>query len=293
MRVTYYTAGVTGSGHVVRGIALGLGLRRKDPSVEYTLLHPSRDFARLCDAAGFANEVVPSEDEGILSPAGFRDSLLYSALLRSRPDALVVDMYWFALDAMLDELVCRKVFLCRQVHPSFFRVRLPDRDLAFEPRRWDMLVSCEPWDEPFPMRRIDPLVLRNRDEILPRERALEALGASGRKPVFLLHLNARPGDFEAARKSWSYLADEGWDCAYSTNYEGGLFPAADCFAAVDLLACGAGYNSFWESTYLGMDARYMPAKARFEDAWERIRRGTGYRFAENGADTLARMLFDS
>jgi hypothetical protein len=268
---------------------LGLGLRRASPAAEFRLLCPSPVFGPLCARVGIEYGLLPTETEERLGPERFESSALFEAIASWKPDVLVVDMHWFSLHAMMPALGCRTVFLTRQVHPSFFRIQTPKLSLEFRPADWDLVVACEPWDAPFPAINIDPIVIRNREEILTKDKALQALGAAGDKPVFLLSLNAHPGNFEKAKAYYRYLEGEGWEAVYTTNYDGGLFPAADCFAAVDLLACGAGYNSFWESVYFGKETVYLPQKARFEDAWERMKRGSGYEFRENGADTLARM----
>ncbi len=292
MRVLYYTAGVTGSGHVVRGISTGFGLRRLDPSIEFSVLNQAPLFGALCGRVGVDCVELPGETEAELGPGAARDSRLFEAIVGLKPDVLVVDMYWFNLDAFLDDLPCKKLFLTRQVQPRFFEIPLPDRTLRFDPGRWDACVACEPWQAPFPVTAIDPIVMRERDEILPRAEALRRLGLSGGKKVFMLTLNGLPGLFEKAQERYSYLSDEGWDTVYTSNFHGGIFPAVDCFNAVDLLACGAGYNSLWEAVYFGKETVYLPRTARFEDAWERMDRAQGYTFRENGANTLARLIVD-
>ncbi|MCX7024733.1 MAG: hypothetical protein NT080_08960 [Spirochaetes bacterium] len=292
MRVVYFTSGITASGHIVRGIAVGLGLRRSGLACDFTILHPASPFGELCSRMGLAHEAFEPEDESALLGKDHASSALYRAFMRLSPDVLVVDLHWAPLHAFIRELRCRKIFMCRQVHPRFFAFDLSTGPISFRPDDWDEIFAIEPWETPFPMRRIDPIVMRNPDEIPSREVAREKLGLPQTGNAFMLALNAHDGDFDAARKTYSYLEDEGWSSVYTTNYRDGLFPAVDWFNAVDLVVCGAGYNSFWESVFFGKETLYLPQNAVYEDAWLRLDGCLDYEFKENGADTLARIIVD-
>ena len=290
MRVLYFTSGITASGHIVRGIAVGLGLRRAGIACEYTILHPESPFGELCDRMGMAHRAFVPEGEDTLLGADPSRSELYRIIMELAPDLLVVDLHWAPLHAFIRELGCRKIFICRQVHPRFFSFDLRTGPIAFRPDDWDEILSIEPWDEPFPMRRIDPIVLRNPDEILSREAARDALGLPPQGDAFMLSLNAHAGNFEDARKTYSYLEDEGWKAVYTSNWHGGLFPAADWFNAVDLVICGGGYNQFWETVFFSKEAIHLTQPCVFEDQRLRVDKCQGYEFKENGADTLAKII---
>jgi hypothetical protein len=95
MKIVYYTSGVTGSGRVVRGIAIANAFRRRNIQCTFTILHSSR-FGFLAD--GFADQVeIPLEDERAHSVDGYQSSALFRELTRLDPDILIVDLLWFTL----------------------------------------------------------------------------------------------------------------------------------------------------------------------------------------------------
>lgn len=291
MRVLYYTGGATGSGHMVLGLSLAAAFRRAGAACDYSMAAVGEEFAGL--AGGFGVPVAPLPPEGpeALAPGRFRDSALYRAIESARPDVLVVDLYWFPLDAFIRELPCRKVFLSRQVDPAFFRIRLPDRELAFRHSDYDLVLRTEPgFDLPFPSESIEPIVIRNPDEILTREAARADLGLADGQRGCLFAFNGRGGEGQEAWKSFSYLEDEGWTVVRSSNRSGGLFPAADWFNAFDLVVCGAGYNAFWEARYFRKEAFFVPFPRRYESQTRRIALCSDYEMRENGADRLARRI---
>jgi hypothetical protein len=231
------------------------------------------------------------EESDKLGPECFKDSTLYQTILQESPDILIVDLFWFALDSFIRDLPCKKVFLTRQIDPRTFRFRTPDRELVFRPGDWDLVLRTEPrFDLPFPSESVEPLVLRNRDEIRSREAARADLGLKPEDRACLFAFSGRTGEGAEAWKSFSYLEDEGWTIVRSDNREGGLFPAMDWYNAFDLVVCGAGYNQFWEARYLRKEAFFVPLPRRFEDQGRRVRLCSGYEFEENGADQVVRRI---
>ncbi|MBN1836616.1 MAG: hypothetical protein JW820_12250 [Spirochaetales bacterium] len=288
MRIVYYTSGVTGSGRLVRGLSIGNALRRAGSDADYALLSSS-PFGRLADLLGFAHREIPPESENQLSPDGYPDSAVYRALQDLQPDILLVDLLWFPLLHFLHEIPGRKVFLWQQLDAGFFTIPLPVGPLSFDPAQYDLVVAIEPFTGEGPATQVNPLILRNRDEILPRADALSALDLTERKHC-LIAINAHPGDFERVRERYSYLASSGYRLVYSTNYQGGLFPAVDYFNAFDLVVCGASYSAFWEAVYFDKEAIFVPVVTRFTDSERLLREYRDYRFEENGADQLVRIL---
>jgi hypothetical protein len=239
---------------------------------------------------GVAHREVPFEDEWRLSRRDFSSSALYTTILALRPDVLIVDMFWFPLSHFIRGLQCRKIFLCRQVADGFFSVRTAEETLKFNPEDYDLALATEPFPCNAPLTRIDPLVIRNRYEIMSREDAERALHLGGSAPRCLFAFNGKPGELARAKENYANLAGEGYEIVYSTNYEGGIFPAVDYFNAFDLLVCGAGYNSFWEAVYFGKPAVFVPQQRRFEDQARRVEECRGYVFERNGADGLVNLL---
>ena len=289
MNILYYTSGVTGSGRIVQGISICNGLKRKGVDCKYSILHNSR-MGVLAEHAGVDHLEIPFEDEIRLSPDHYADSELYRAIISFKPDVLLVDISWFMIHSFIDNLPCKKIFLSRQLPERVFTVPLPEGPVVFNPDNYDFLVKTEPFDAPFDMIPVNPIIIRDRTEILSRHEALAELGMDGSKQVCMFAFNGNPGDFDRIKKTYSYLEDEGYTMIYTTNYAGGLFPAVDYFNAVDLLICGAGYNSFWEAVYFEKDAVFVPIPTRFEDQFKRVNDNSGYSFDDNGADQLAEMI---
>jgi hypothetical protein len=141
------------------------------------------------------------------------------------------------------------------------------------------------------MRYIDPIVLRNREEILSREQAGLDLGIDPDRQTCILAYSGHPGDFKRVKKDYSYLESE-YQMVYTTTYERGIFPVVDYFNAADFVVCGAGYNSFWEIVFFGKEAHLVPTQARFESGERRIEECREYRFGQNGADQLVDIIMN-
>lgn len=310
MRVVYYTSAGTGSGHVVLGLAVYNGLKRRaeriggnGSAVDFTILTCS-PFTELAERFGAAVVSIPRENEHQLSRENCRQSALYRELTRLAPDILIVDLSWFTLYHFIDELDCMKIFLCRQIEDAAFTIPLPGKTLVFDPAQYNRIFAIEPFESKVEMEQLNPIIIRNRDEILHREDALNVFGIpyssededtettvdSGKK-ICLFAFNGKPGEFEEKKKTYAYLEDEGYRMVYTTNFEGGLFPVVDYFNAVDLLICGAGYNAFWEAVYFGKNAIFVPMKRRFENQRLRVETCGDFHFTENGADQLSDILF--
>lgn len=291
LSILYYTGGTTGSGHIILGLTLAEAFRRAGESIGFSILSVESKYAGFADKFSLPYTLIPPEDEVVLGPDRWRDSALYRAIEAAAPDVLVVDIHWFALDSFLRHLPCKKVFLTRQIDPRTFRFRTPDRELVFRPEDWDLVLRTEPgFDLPFPSEAVEPLVLRNRDEILSSEAARADLGLGPGDRACLFAFSGRTGEGAEAWKSFSYLEDEGWTVIRSDNREGGLFPAMDWYNAFDLVVCGAGYNQFWEARYLRKEAYFVPFPRRFEDQARRIALCSDYEFEENGADQVVRRI---
>ena len=67
VKVVFYTSGTTGSGRLVRGIAVGNAITRRGLAWEYTIVNSS-PFARLADTFGQRHIEIPPEHEDRLRP---------------------------------------------------------------------------------------------------------------------------------------------------------------------------------------------------------------------------------
>ncbi len=291
MKIVYYTSGVTGSGRIVRGISIANAFRRRGIPCEFTILHSSR-FGFLTE--GYAQHIeIPVENDQAHAKENFEQSVLYRTLVHINPDVLIVDLMWFTLHNFIQELKCEKIFLLTQIADArFFTVQFPEGPRAFEPAHFNLLLQAEPLPVDIGAQTINPIIIRNHDDILSEEAAYEKLGIikSGGN-LCLFAYNGEPGEYDSIKRKYSYLEETGYQMVYSTNYAGrGYFPIVDYFNAFDIIISGAGYNQFWEIIYFDKEAVFEATPRVFEDQLWRIRHGQEYYFNENGADQLAGMI---
>ncbi|MFH0975665.1 MAG: hypothetical protein V1874_07760 [Spirochaetota bacterium] len=290
MKIVYYTSGITGSGRVITGIAIANAFKRKSIQCDYSIIHSS-------DFEFFSNEIkffkIPVENEEILLKKDYHISSLYKILEKIKPDVILFDLIWFMTCNFIHELNCKKILLCRQVSDKYFSIPLPDQKLVFNPDHFDLIFATEPFKSTVEMRQLNPLIIRNRDEIFTRDKALKKLGIKNKRSVCLLAYNGEPGEYEAIKKKYSYLTDTEYQMLYSTNYsDKSYFPIVDYFNAFDFIVSGAGYNAFWEIIYFNKEAIFEPVPRQFEDQFWRVQNCQEYYFDENGADQLVDIIMN-
>ncbi len=86
----------------------------------------------------------------------------------------------------------------------YFNIPLSERVLRFDPAEYNLILEAEPTAAAVPMVKINPLIIRNKEEILTREDALKYLGLNPLKKVCLFAINGRPGEYEDSVKTYSY-----------------------------------------------------------------------------------------
>lgn len=290
MKIVYYTSGTTGSGRLVRGLSIGTALARSGIIADFTIVSSS-PFGHLADILNIKHVEIPVEPEATLDRDNYETSIIYRTLSDIKPDVLIVDLLWFPLYHFIEDIPGKKIFLSRQVSDHFFSIPVSDGVLQFNGRSYNKVLAAEPFGSCIDMERIDPIILRNRDEIFDRDTALMKLGIDGDKPVCLLAYNGKPGDFKNVKKTYSYL-EEKYQIVYSTNYDGGIFPVIDHFNVFDLIITGGGYNSFWETIFFNKEAIIVPSDTRFENPQVRIGVGADYKFRGNGADQLVDIIMN-
>jgi len=284
LKIVFYTSGIEGSGRLVRGIAIGNALKRKKINCDFIIINSS-SFTHLCDQLDVRHIEIPVENEIQLSKEKYIDSILYKTIIELNPDILIVDLLWFSLYHFIDELKCKKVFICHQVYNNFFSIKLLEGELQFNEKQYDLQLAIEPFHSKIQLTNINPIILRNKDEILSREDSLAKLKLDSSRDVCLYAFNNRPGDFDKYRKKYSYLENE-YQMVYTSNYSGGLFPIIDYFNAFDFIVCAAGYNQFWEIIYFNKDAVFEHVPLKFSSTEKRYLECSDYQFDENGADQL-------
>lgn len=282
MKIAYFTAGTTGAGHLVRGLAVGRGLRRAGFSGDYRVFGPPLPFP-LTRRQPY--ETVEVRREELRSPLLAPESELADQLASFGPDLLLVDMFWAPLRYVLPRLDCERWLLIRCCPPAWFR---GPRVAPFEPSQYDRIVGIEPVDYPVLSCRIDPIVIANPDECRPPEALRQRFGvADGQRLVAVLHAGkaGEIEELEARAPGARFVRLDLFD-------DEALFPAAEWLSGADAVVCGAGYNAYWEARWLGYAAAttFLPFARRIDDQTLRLRDFGSYRMVENGADTLARWI---
>ena len=217
---SFTPSSITGAGRLVTGMSIGNALLRKGVPCTYTIVHSS-DLGHL--AEDFKTAWVPVETEDDLAPGAWRKSVLYKTLSKLKPDVLLVHHTWFMVHHFIRELPGIKLYLSDQASDDHFRVPLDTGELMFDPGHYGRVIAIEPFESSIPMERVNPLVLRNRDEILPRSTALKRLGLDGTKPVALYSLSGSPEYFDRLREKYAYLEKEGYDVVYTGTWQEGAF----------------------------------------------------------------------
>jgi hypothetical protein len=289
MKIVYYSSAVSGSGHIVTGIAIGNALKRKQRNAEYSILSSS-SYAYLADFCAISHLEIPLEDSTDLKAERYQQSHLFTTLNSLDPDILIVDLSWFMLHSFIDQLPAKKIILFRRIADEAFSIDLSWGTIRFRPDKYDFVFKTEPFTSAVEMDQINPLIIKNREEIYSRADALRFMDLDSKHPICFFTVTGNPGEFEQIKKSYSYLEDEGYQMVYTTNIGDGIFPIVDYFNAADLLICGAGYNAFWEAVFFEKKAFFVPIRRRFEDTYQRVAECQDYRFEQNGADQLADLI---
>lgn len=279
MRVAYFTAGTVGAGHLVRGFAIGRGLRRLGFTGEYRAFGPPRPFPA---AAWDGYESLQIVEDELRDPARSRETDVAVALTTFRPDLLVVDMFWAPLRHILPLPGCEAWLLARICPRAWFTGH---DDVRFDARQFGRVIAIEPFRHAALRERIDPVVVSNPDECRPPTALRERLGlASGRPLVVAMHAGL-PGEHAQIAG-----AGRGEDpVRFDLFDEEALFPLAEWLPGADRVLCAAGYNAFWEARWLGYASRtrFTAFPRRIDDQAWRLATCAAYPMRANGADTLA------
>jgi len=273
----------------VQGISIYNALLRNKIPADYLLLSSS-PLSLLAERLGVPHAEIPSENEHQLSAESWSRSKLYRFLESFRPDVLLVDLLWFPLHHFIRELPCRKVFLSHQVDERFFSLQLQQGRITFQPGDYDLALATEPFRSSIPLQPLNPLVIRNRNEILSAEEARRRLRLDQGRPSCLFSFTGEAEDVEEVKKEFAYLSEEGYQLVYAAGCPTGLFPVVDYFNAFDLLICGAGYNAFWEAMFFQKEAYFLPRPRNFENQTLRVAECQDFIFDKNGADQLVDLL---
>jgi hypothetical protein len=292
LKILYYTSGLSGSGRIIQGISIFNSLKRKNINCEFIILSSST-VANLCDFFNINHIEIPPEKQHELTKETYSSSNLFQTISTLNPDVLLIDRMWFTLINFIEQFNCKKIFLCGQVPDRFFSIISTDEIINFNRKQFDKVFAIEPFFSSIPMEKINPLLIRNKDEIYDKETALRKLNLNGQKNICLMAVNAYPDQINYLFKKYSYIKDQGYEIINTTNMTGGgIFPVVDYFNAFDLIICGAGYNQFWEVIYFNKEAIFEPIQGVFGDQRIRVQNCQEYYFEENGADQLVDIIMN-
>ena len=290
MKIRFVSLG-HGAGHLMRGIAIHNAIQRKGLQADYRMVGVNRVHPSITASCPFeAVEIVPSRFE--TEPC---ETTLYKRLTEEALDLVIVDHAWAWTRKILRDMDCCKILLLRQISAAFLRLRFENRVIEYTPDIFDQVYLIEPFKSPVKGRRIPPVVVRNPDEILSREAARSRLRVPDNRPCAVIaHVGSSSNEMAAVNRLFDSLPEKEryYRMACSGYADNPVFPLSDYYNGIDLMVCGAGYNTFWETRYFNKKAVYLPFRRAEEDQRLRIRDCAGYQMRENGADVLVQELFN-
>ncbi|MGO8996917.1 MAG: hypothetical protein ACLQVI_26685 [Polyangiaceae bacterium] len=287
MRVAYFTAGTVGAGHHVRGLAVRRALARASFQGELRTFGPPLPYPGSHTASLAPQHELELDRVELSDPRRAPESELAHALRSFDPDLVLVDMFWAPVRFILPSLRAQAWLLVRKCPPVWFVG--PNDAVRFDRSSFARVYAIEPGLEVgLESREIEPIVIANPGECRPPDALRRRFGVpSGAKLDVVVH---------AGRAGERARIEAGHDGARVLDLFGddALFPAAEWLGGADTIACGAGYNSFWEARWLGYFGRttFTPFERGIDDQAWRIRACSEHFMRENGADVLARAILD-
>jgi len=291
VRVVYVTAGTVGVGDLMHGVALRRAAQRSGLPVSVSLVSPPLPFPavrRLAD-----HTAVEMDPAALVDPARAASTPLARALSSLKPDVVVVGHFWANVQRIIAQLGFEAWLLLRKAPPVW--IKGPPQ-APFAPSVFARRLEIEPVGFAGDFEQLAPLVVVNRDELVPaaaaRAALLNGVDDDGR-PLRLVFQAGNPGEAQALASSSSPSSS-----SYSHTRVIDLrdndapWPVADLLLGADEIVSGAGYNAYWESRWLGTAAKttLVPFARRIDDqAWRLSLASLPMR--ENGADQLIRMLY--
>ncbi len=288
LRIVSYAINGRGMGHLVRQLSILRWIRRygalMDVGVECWVL-TSSEADTLARREGVPSLKMPSK--AMMRDAGI-DPHRYLAVARTwvlntiaglSPDVLIVDTFpagsFGELVAALELARCR-VLVERRVRPDFAEEEGYSALLPLYDRR---IVPDE--------RQTGPIVIREREELLSRERARSALGIPDGERAVYVSLGGG-GDRAAEQlipRAVRLLQASGWHVVVGAGplYAGeevrgpGItwldrYVPVELFAGLDAAVSAGGYNSFHELMLAGVPTVFLPQPRIADDQEERVSR---------------------
>ncbi len=299
-RILCYAVNGLGLGHLTRLLAIARRLRVQSPGAEILFL-TSNEAAAYCYREGFAAFKVPSHSAravgGISAGrhAKLVQSVTWSLVAAFDPNLLIVDSFPAgAVQELLPILRwdMRRVFVFREqqhfaANDPYFQSLLGSYHLILVPHASGEVMLPLPLG--VPVQATGPILLRDRDDALPRAEARQRLlgvddhrllcyvnfgGGGDRQVVDALELTlaalANYPDIHSVIAPGP-LADGDWEPPAGATVVH-RYPIAPYFAAMDMAIAAAGYNTHAELLHFGVPTAFVPFAKGLDDQPARVAR---------------------
>ena len=296
LRVVSYAINGRGMGHLVRQLAILRQVRRIGALLDLKLecwVLTSSEADTLARREGFCALKLPSKammrDAGV-DPhryVGIARTWVLNTLAGLSPDLLLVDTFpagSFGELVAAVECARRRVLVARRVRPGF----------AEDPSYSAMLPMYHDVIRP-DADGVGPILLRERNELLGRAAAREALGVSGRAVYVTLGGGGDPAAEGILPDLVRRLRAADWHVVVGAGplYAGpelrgpgitwlSRYAPVELFAGLDAAVSAGGYNTFHELMHAGVPTVFLPQPRIADDQDERARRAV-----EAGAGRIA------
>jgi UDP-N-acetylglucosamine--N-acetylmuramyl-(pentapeptide) pyrophosphoryl-undecaprenol N-acetylglucosamine transferase len=295
MRILFYAVNGLGLGHVTRLLAIAREIRKIRPTA--LLLFLTTSESNVIYKEGFPAVKIPSKN--IVCVSGFKIPLhirimhetAWSVFSSFQPDITIVDTFPHGFSHELDQVLrwkaSRFVYIYRQrkdekLDDDYFHSLLNRYQLIIVPHeRGEAGVRIPRGLNVF---YAGPILIRNRNEVLPRERIIRAFGLPQNKKLILINLGGGgqdnlhrimgrivntmkhiPGIHPViAQGSLLHYLPMG-ECTVINGY----YPVCELYTAFDAVVAGCGYNTVNELLYFHKPALYIPFWREVDDQFRR------------------------
>jgi UDP:flavonoid glycosyltransferase YjiC (YdhE family) len=268
-RLLLYALG-GGRGHLVRSLALGRAAAKRGHRVHVLTNSPYASQA-------YASEIGPEGTLQAIASDTPRDACarIVETVIESAPwDALILDTFPRGLGGELADLLghlsCARVWVHRNLTQSYVkRFKLRTFAAQFD----SILVPGEsaPLDDLPHARRTAPWLVRDATELLTREDARDALGATAATPLVVVVGTGKPEEVEIAQRRAALLGDALRDRA-TVRFLTDRWPLIELLPGVDVLVGAGGYNTVYEARATQTPLVAVPQPRLYDRQSGRLRR---------------------